>query len=240
MKFYGIIAAVAVLLFTSCNNTSEKKEKPLNTQVDSVSYAIGVDIANNLKRSFNNDLNANLVAEGLTDMLIDSTSRVPQEKIRQIIQDYMLVQQQEQAKKEQEKYKYLMEEGKKFLEENAKKEGVKTTASGLQYKVIKEGNGVHPKATDKVKVHYKGMLLDSTVFDSSYERKQPAEFPLNAVIPGWTEGLQLMSPGAKYILYIPYNLAYGERGAGDVIKPYSTLIFEVELLDIVKDNNKKQ
>jgi FKBP-type peptidyl-prolyl cis-trans isomerase len=124
------------------------------------------------------------------------------------------------------------EEGKRFLEENAKKEGVQVTPSGLQYKVLTEGFGTKPKATETVVVHYRGTLIDGTEFDSSYKRKEPISFPLNGVIAGWTEGLQLMKTGAKYEFYIPYNLAYGERGAGGVIPPYATLIFEVELLEV--------
>jgi FKBP-type peptidyl-prolyl cis-trans isomerase FklB len=126
-----------------------------------------------------------------------------------------------------------LDKGAAFLAENAKKEGVKTTASGLQYEVIKEGDGPKPKATDEVKVHYHGTLIDGKVFDSSVDRGEPTEFPLNRVIPGWTEGVQLMPKGAKYRFFIPYDLAYGERGAGADIKPYSALIFEVELLDIL-------
>lgn len=124
-------------------------------------------------------------------------------------------------------------EGQKFLEENAKKEGVQTTPSGLQYRVIEEGHGTKPKASETVKVHYRGTLIDGTEFDSSYKRGQPISFALNQVIAGWTEGLQLMKTGAKHELYIPYNLAYGERGAGGVIPPYATLIFEVELLEVL-------
>jgi FKBP-type peptidyl-prolyl cis-trans isomerase FklB len=126
-----------------------------------------------------------------------------------------------------------LDKGAAFLAENAKKEGVKTTASGLQYEVIKAGDGPKPKATDEVKVHYHGTLIDGKVFDSSVDRGEPTEFPLNRVIPGWTEGVQLMPKGAKYRFFIPYDLAYGERGAGADIKPYSALIFEVELLDIL-------
>jgi len=126
-----------------------------------------------------------------------------------------------------------LEKGAAFLAGNAKKEGVKTTASGLQYEVIKAGDGPKPKATDEVKVHYHGTLIDGKVFDSSVDRGEPTEFPLNRVIPGWTEGVQLMPKGAKYRFFIPYDLAYGERGAGADIKPYSALIFEVELLDIL-------
>jgi FKBP-type peptidyl-prolyl cis-trans isomerase FklB len=124
------------------------------------------------------------------------------------------------------------EDGKKFLDENAQKEGVQVTPSGLQYKVIEEGYGTKPKATETVTVHYRGTLIDGSEFDSSYKRGQPISFALNRVIAGWTEGLQLMKTGAKYAFYIPYNLAYGERGMGDVIPPYATLIFEVELLKV--------
>ena len=126
----------------------------------------------------------------------------------------------------------MQEEGQRFLEENAKKEGVVTTPSGLQYKVLDEGFGPRPKATETVKVHYKGTLIDGTQFDSSYDRGEPISFPLNGVIRGWTEGVQLMPVGAKYEFYIPYNLAYGEKGAGGVIPPYATLVFVVELLGI--------
>ncbi|MCB1204525.1 MAG: FKBP-type peptidyl-prolyl cis-trans isomerase [Verrucomicrobiae bacterium] len=125
-----------------------------------------------------------------------------------------------------------LEKGLAFLAENAKKEGVKTTASGLQYEVIKEAEGPKPKATDTVSVHYHGTLIDGKVFDSSVERGEPTQFPLNRVIPGWTEGVQLMSKGSKYRFFIPYDLAYGDRGAGADIKPYSALVFEVELLEI--------
>lgn len=126
----------------------------------------------------------------------------------------------------------MKEAGEKFLAENAKKEGVITTASGLQYKVLHQGDGPKPKATDSVNVHYRGTLIDGTEFDSSYKRNAPISFPLNRVIPGWTEGVQLMPVGSKYEFYIPYHLAYGERGAGGAIPPFAALIFEVELLAI--------
>ena len=127
----------------------------------------------------------------------------------------------------------MREKGEAYLAENAKKEGVKTLASGLQYQVLREGNGNRPKATDKVKCHYEGMLVDGTVFDSSLQRGEPATFPLNQVIAGWTEGLQLMQEGAKYRFFIPYHLGYGERGAGNAIPPYAALIFDVELIEVI-------
>ena len=132
-----------------------------------------------------------------------------------------------------EKGNKALEEGKQFLAENAKKEGVTTTASGLQYEVLSEGNGKRPAATDKVRCHYEGRLIDGTVFDSSYRRGEPADFGLNQVIPGWTEGVQLMQEGAKYRFYIPYLLAYGEGGAGELIPPFSTLVFDVELIKVL-------
>ena len=136
-------------------------------------------------------------------------------------------------KKEKEQSQKAIAEGKVYLEENAKRSGVTQTKSGLQYEVLAEGNGKSPKATDKVRCHYEGRLLDGTVFDSSYKRGEPADFGLNQVIPGWTEGVQLMKEGAKYRFHIPYLLAYGERGAGAQIPPYSTLVFDVELIKVL-------
>ena len=132
-----------------------------------------------------------------------------------------------------EKFKDTKEKGEKYLAENAKKEGVVTLPSGLQYQIIKEGNGRKPKATDKVKCHYEGMLIDGTLFDSSIQRGEPATFPLNGVIAGWTEGLQLMQEGAKYRFFIPYNLGYGEHGAGASIPPFAALVFDVELIEVI-------
>jgi FKBP-type peptidyl-prolyl cis-trans isomerase FklB len=232
MKILHFFAILSVIALVSCNNTETKKETvALNSDVDSVSYALGVDIANNLKRSFDN-LNADAIAMGLSDILVDSAAIIDDGQVRNIIQTYMQKQQEAKAKP-------LIEAGQKFLDENGKRDGVTTTASGLQYEVLKEGNGPKPSATDVVTVNYKGTLIDGTVFDSN-EGKDPISFPINGVIAGWTEALQLMNVGSKYKLFIPYNLAYGERGAGQTIKPYSTLIFEVELLDTKPQEQPKK
>jgi FKBP-type peptidyl-prolyl cis-trans isomerase FklB len=178
------------------------------------------------------DLNTEAVVQGMKDAAAGATPLMsPQEMNKTLVElkNKIVAAQQEERKKAGEKN---LAEGKAFLAENAKKEGVKTLPSGLQYKAIKEGDGPMPKATDTVTVHYRGSLIDGTEFDSSYSRNQPATFPANGVIKGWTEALQLMKTGAKWELFIPPDLAYGERGAGQVIGPNSTLIFEVELLSI--------
>ena len=151
----------------------------------------------------------------------------------QFVQDYFQKQEERLSKQRAEQGKAAREEGEKYLAENAKKDGVVTLPSGLQYQVLREGNGRKPKATDQVKCHYEGMLVDGTLFDSSIQRGEPATFPLNGVIAGWTEGLQLMQEGAKYRFVIPYHLGYGERGAGGSIPPFSALVFDVELIEVV-------
>ncbi len=198
---------------------------------DKASYAIGARIGSNMKRD-RFDLNPDLVAEGMKDALNNRKLRMELKEITTIL---MKLQEQKQAamkKKRDSQQVTNKKEGEKFLAANKNKKGVITTPSGLQYEVIKEGDGPKPTAADNVKVHYKGTLLDGEVFDSSYDRGEPISFPLNGVIPGWTEGLQLMKVGSKYRFFIPSNLAYGERGAGAVIGPNATLIFEVELLGI--------
>ena len=149
-----------------------------------------------------------------------------------IVQEFFQKQEEKQRATAAEMGKKAKEEGEKYLAENAKKEGVVTLPSGLQYLVIKKGNGKRPKATDKVKCHYEGMLVDGTLFDSSVQRGEPATFPLNQVIAGWTEGLQLMTEGSKYRFFIPYTLGYGERGAGASIPPFAALVFDVELIEV--------
>lgn len=205
-------------------------------------YVIGMSIAQQvnermlpgMKQEFENtpdSILADLFYRGFTDALMKDTTIFTQSKA----EDYFTEKQKaDKAIREEKLYGANRDAGKKFLEENAQKEGVITLPSGLQYKVLVKGEGEVPTRSDKVKVHYEGRLLDGTVFDSSYKRNEPSEFTPTQVIKGWTEALTMMPVGSKWQLYIPYELAYGERGAGEDIKPYSTLIFDVELLDIVK------
>jgi FKBP-type peptidyl-prolyl cis-trans isomerase FklB len=199
----------------------------LKNQKDKVSYIIGMDIGNNLKKQ-SVDVDPNILAKGVKDALAGSKPLLSEQDISETMatfQKEMMAKQEEVAKKNKN-------EGETFLNENKKKEGVKILPSGMQYRVIKAGIGKKPKSTDTVTVHYRGTLINGTEFDSSYKRGQTVSFPVSGVIPGWTEALQLMEEGAKWQLFIPSNLAYGERGAGGVIGPNATLIFEVELVSI--------
>jgi FKBP-type peptidyl-prolyl cis-trans isomerase FklB len=196
----------------------------LKNNMDSISYSLGVLFAQNFKNGEVADLDANAMAQGFKEAAAGKET-IKAEEANRLFSAFM----QEAGKK---KFANAVEEGKKFLAENGKRPTVKTTASGLQYEVMVQGTGVIPKATDKVTTHYHGTLLNGKVFDSSVQRGQPIDFPVNGVIAGWTEALQLMPTGSKWKLFIPYNLAYGERGAGADIGPYATLIFEVELLKV--------
>ena len=167
------------------------------------------------------------------DMIQKKQPQISLQEAQSVLNTFFTELESKQQAAAAEAGKAAREEGEKFLAENAKKEGVKVLASGLQYKVIEQGKGKKPKATDKVRCHYEGTLVDGTKFDSSYDRNEPAVFGLNQVIPGWTEGLQLMSEGAKYELYIPYDLGYGAQGAHGAIPPYAALIFTVELLEVL-------
>jgi FKBP-type peptidyl-prolyl cis-trans isomerase FklB len=204
---------------------AQEKSPPLKDQKDKVSYSIGLNIGSNLGRQ-NVEINPEALTAGVKDA-IAGKPQLTQDQIKEVMTAFEKDMQQKQKAAGEKS----AAEGKTFLEENKKKEGVKTTASGLQYKVIKEGTGAQPKATDTVTVNYRGTLIDGKEFDSSYKRGQPATFPLNGVIKGWTEGLQLMKTGSKYQLFVPPDLAYGERTVGPDLAPNSTLIFEVELLD---------
>ena len=217
MKLLNI--AVAFILFSSSAIQAQN-----STKMDSASYAIGMLIAGSIQNQGVTEINATELAKGVSDMLAGKAKMAP-EQAQQIFQAYS-------ASFAEKKFAGAKEVGAKFLAENKKKPSVTTTASGLQYEVIKMGTGPKPGATDKVATHYHGTLLDGKVFDSSVERKEAIEFPVNGVIAGWTEALQLMPTGSKFRLYIPYNLAYGDRGAGGSIGPFSTLIFDVELLGV--------
>jgi FKBP-type peptidyl-prolyl cis-trans isomerase FklB len=246
-----ILLGLSVTFAQNKNQTKEKSPSKvkaqssvtLKTQGDSVSYAIGQNIFQNLADPFL-QMNFNVLIKSIQDAM-SGKSDMTQEKVMEVLtalnkrgQERQAAMQKAENEKKLAEMAPIIEKNKKdgetFLAENKNKEGVKTTASGLQYKVLVSGTGPSPKDTSKVKVHYAGKLLDGKEFDSSYKRNQPSEFPLNQVIKGWTEGLQLMHVGDKFEFYIPYQLAYGEEGRGETIPPASVLIFEVELLDIVK------
>ena len=191
-----------------------------------LSYALGMIIGHNLKNMNIDGLDVSEFAQAVADVINDKETRLGDVEAQTLVQKYM-------QEKEAEQSKALRAEGEAFLAENAKKDEVVVLPSGLQYTVLTEGTGKKPAATDNVKCHYEGRLINGTVFDSSYKRGEPAVFPLNGVIAGWTEGVQLMGEGAKFRFFIPYNLAYGERGAGQSIPPYAALIFDVELIEVL-------
>ena len=193
--------------------------------MDKVSYALGIGIGRQLADMGGNDIVTEDFAAAMKDVLTGAQLQIDETEAQAMVQEYL-------QRKGEERLKNVKAEGEAFLAENAKKEGIVTLPSGLQYQVLQEGNGKSPKATDQVKCHYEGTLINGKVFDSSYRRGEPATFPLNGVIAGWTEGLQLMKEGAKYRFFIPFNLAYGTRGAGQDIPPYATLIFDVELIEV--------
>lgn len=225
-----LIVLLMAFFTVACAQNGQNVE--LKTFDDSVSYAIGADIARNFeaqKMNINNDA----FTSGFMNVATKGEVKISEEVALTVLTRYQQVMMEKKQAEESVALAENMKKGEEFLAANKAKEGVMVTASGLQYKVITPGTGAKPLATDKVKVHYKGTLLDGTEFDSSYKRGTPAEFPLANVIPGWTEGLQLMPVGSKYEFYIPSELAYGQR-APQTIGPNQTLIFEVELLEIVK------
>ena len=202
--------------------------------MDKLSYALGLGIGQQLAQmGAGNDLNIDDFAQSIRDVLAGNELKVSHREAQQIVQQYFAKQEEKMQAERAEKGKAAREEGEKYLAENAKKDGVVTLKSGLQYQVLREGNGKKPTAKDQVKCHYEGFLINGTVFDSSVQRGEPAVFGLQQVIAGWTEGLQLMQEGAKYRFFIPYRLAYGEGGAGQLIPPYAALIFDVELIEVL-------
>ena len=221
-----MIVVLGILFLASQVNAQEKPV--LKSQKEKVSYIIGADIGGNLKRQ-SVDVDPNILARGIQDALSGAKPLLSKEEI----QETMVAFQKEMADKQKQR-------GEAFLSENKKKEGVKILPSGLQYKVIKAGTGKKPKVTDTVTVNYRGTLIDGTEFDSSFRRGQPVAFPVSGVIPGWTEALPLMQEGAKWQLFVPPNLAYGERGAGGLIGPNATLIFEVELISVQQNKEEKK
>lgn len=201
--------------------------------MDKVSYALGLGIGQQLSDMGAKGLNIDDFSQAIKDVIAGTKPQISNEEAQSLVQTFFQEQETKQRAAAAEKGKVAMAEGQNFLNENAKKEGVITLPSGLQYQVLSEGTGKKPKATDQVKCHYEGMLVDGTLFDSSIQRGEPATFGLNQVIAGWTEGLQLMTEGAKYRFFIPYHLGYGEHGAGSSIPPFATLIFDVELIEVI-------
>lgn len=240
----AIISTVAITAFAQTKKPIAKKTgvtkpaitKALKTNLDSVSYSFGTSMGAGLKNTGLTTLNFEALLKGLKDAFAGNKLLLDQQAAQNCINTALAKASAVKNKAEIEankiKYAPMIKEGQKFLEENKKRAEVKTTASGLQYEVLTLGTGIQPKSTDSVLVHYQGTLLNGQEFDSSYKRKAPISFPLNQVIQGWTEGVQLMPAGSKFKFYIPYNLAYGERGAGRDIPPFSTLIFIVELLKV--------
>ena len=231
IKSLVVTLVAGTFILGSCNTFKSSKVE-LKTLADSAAYAIGIDIGNNIKKNLptapgGKDLDQKIILAAFTNALNGNPSQIDSLKITTTTQSYFMKAQQAESGK-------AAEAGVKFLADNGKRAEVKTTASGLQYEIMKEGTGPKPLATDTVVVHYHGTTIEGKVFDSSVERKEPSTFPVNQVIPGWTEALQLMPVGSKWKLVIPSALAYGERGAGADIKPNAVLVFEVELLEIKK------
>jgi len=227
MKQSLILLAVVSLASTGFS----QQPTQLKDEKDKVSYSIGLDIGTTFKKQ-KMDINADVLMAGIKDGQTGAKPLLSEEQVKETMTAFSKSMVEKQTAAAKEAAEKNAAEGEKFLAENKTKEGVKTTPSGLQYKVLHEGSGASPKETDTVVTQYRGTLINGTEFDSSYKRNEPTTFPVNRVIKGWTEALQMMKPGAKYQLFIPANLAYGERGAGQDIGPNETLIFEIELLSV--------
>lgn len=237
MKFINntfCLLLVSALLFSGCNSDAGSSgDVTLESKVDSVSYSLGYQNGEFLKQRSMTDVNPEMIKAGLKASLSEQDAQLSDAEMQRVVQRFQMEAQQKAKKKQAQESKENKKKGEEFLAENKDKEGVQVTDSGLQYKVIREGSGASPDTTDQVRADYKGMLLDGTVFDSSYERGEPATFPMNRVISGWTEGLQLMQEGAKYKFWIPSELAYGQNPPPrSNIGPGETLVFEVELLEV--------
>lgn len=225
MKLLKTIFISFFLFLTLSGGYAQSLE--LKNSLDSASYALGMSVGYNIKQQGASEINAEAFSTAINDVLKNAQLQIPFQEINAIIQNYFKTIQEE-------KFGPVMEKNKQFLAKNKENEGVVELPNGLQYKILQKGDGEKPKPTDKVKVHYHGTLTDGTVFDSSVDRGQPAVFTVNGVIKGWQEALQLMPVGSKWRLFIPPELAYGKKGAGQKIGPYSLLIFDVELLSIEK------
>ena len=232
LKLVSISALSCIFCFDSA--FAQAPASPLKTELDSLAYSIGVSVAGSIKSQGLSDINPDLLARAIGDVLKNRPTLLTSDQCNQTLNAYFTKKNEEMQRQATEKAAQNKKAGEAFLEQNKKKSGVITTASGLQYEVIKMGEGPKPAATDRVKTHYHGTLIDGTVFDSSVQRGTPAEFPVNGVIVGWQEALQLMPVGSKFKLYLPSEIAYGDRGAGQMIAPGAALVFEVELLEIMK------
>ncbi|QDU06633.1 FKBP-type peptidyl-prolyl cis-trans isomerase [Gimesia chilikensis] len=232
MSKWHLTACLCIAFFGCASLAQAQNEKSqLKDQKQKVSYGIGYNLGQNLMRD-NLDLDPQVLAKGIMDAMTKQKPQMTEDEIRATLLAFQQQLQKDAQAKMQKAAQENVAKGKKFLADNAKKEGVKTTKSGLQYKVVKSGSGKTPKLDDRVTTHYRGTLIDGTEFDSSYKRNQPATFPVNGVIGGWTEALQLMKEGDKWQLFIPSDLAYGERGSGPDIGPNEVLIFDIELLKV--------
>jgi FKBP-type peptidyl-prolyl cis-trans isomerase len=228
---FNALAVILIVAFTGSGCTPGTGKASLNTYNDTLAYTIGVLTGESMKQDQLAELDPLVIARGIEDALQENTEIDPL-AAREYLNMHM---QKRQEKVQSDRFADVKAQGQKYLEENRQKDGVQVTESGLQYKIIEMGDGAKPKAEDKVRVHYEGTHIDGTVFDSSYETGEPLVFAANRVIPGWTEALQLMPVGSSFMVYIPYNLAYGVQGRMPQIKPYETLVFKIELLDIVEE-----
>lgn len=249
MKKVQIISLLLLTIAFACKKPAQQTtEQPstetktiiLPTFMDSLSYSYGISIGSDFKKNKIEGMNGRLIGQGIHDLSDTSSTLVlSEEDAMSVIQEYSQRLQAQRDKELEAQYAVNKQAGTEFLAANKTKEGIVTLPNGLQYEIIKEATGVKPVISDQVKVHYAGYLLNGNVFDSSIQRGKPAEFPLQGVIPGWTQILQLMPVGSKWKVYIPQELAYGKNGAGQAIPPYSTLIFDIELLDIIAPSSAK-